>query len=201
MHLNQPIVGMAPTRDRPRLLAGRRRRWHLRLRRRALLRLDRGATLPRRRSSVWRRTRTGRGYWLVAADGGVFQLRRRALPRLGRRHRAQPADRDRRREPSFLSATRVLPGSALEQLPRVAAVDVADERRPDVVPEQLLQALGELRARARAARRARGSRPAGATTRRSAGRRRGAVGRCGSRRRRARGCRCRAATNRPASRR
>ena len=38
-------------------------------------------------------TPTGKGYWLVASDGGVFSLRRRALPRLDRRHAAQPADR------------------------------------------------------------------------------------------------------------
>ena len=38
--LNQPIVGMAATPDGRRLLVGRLRRWHLRLRRRRLLRLD-----------------------------------------------------------------------------------------------------------------------------------------------------------------
>ena len=41
IRLNQPIVGMSATADRPRLLARRTRRRHLRLRRRALLRLDR----------------------------------------------------------------------------------------------------------------------------------------------------------------
>ena len=41
MHLNKPIVGMAATPDGGGLLAGRLRRGHLRLRRRAVLRLDR----------------------------------------------------------------------------------------------------------------------------------------------------------------
>ena len=41
IHLNQPIVGMAATPDRPRLLARRLRRRHLHLRRRRLLRLHR----------------------------------------------------------------------------------------------------------------------------------------------------------------
>ena len=43
MHLNQPVVGIAPHAERPRLLARRVRRRHLQLRRRPVLRVDRRA--------------------------------------------------------------------------------------------------------------------------------------------------------------
>ena len=70
--LNKPIVGMAATPDGRRLLAGRLRRRHLRLRRRRLLRIDRGHQPSTSRSSAWPPTPDGGGYWLVASDGGVF---------------------------------------------------------------------------------------------------------------------------------
>ena len=54
------------------LLAGGRRRRHLQLRRRRLLRLGRLAARSTRRSSAWRPPATARGYWLVASDGGIF---------------------------------------------------------------------------------------------------------------------------------
>ena len=57
---------------RERVLARRRRRRRLLLRQRAVLRLD-GRQAPqraRRRHGV--ATPTGKGYWLVAADGGIF---------------------------------------------------------------------------------------------------------------------------------
>ena len=57
---------------RRRLLAGRQRRRHLRLRRRRLLRVGRRSDVSTRPSWAWRPTPDGRGYWLVAADGGVF---------------------------------------------------------------------------------------------------------------------------------
>ncbi len=44
-------------------------------------------------------TPTGRGYWLVAADGGIFSLRRRPLLRIHRRHHPQPAHRRHGRHP------------------------------------------------------------------------------------------------------
>ena len=70
--LNQPIVGMARTASGHGLLAGRARRRHLQLRRREVLRLDRrDASEPADRRHGARR-RSGRGYWLVASDGGIF---------------------------------------------------------------------------------------------------------------------------------
>ena len=42
LHLNKPVVGMAPTPDGQGLLAGRLRRGDLHLRRHPLLRVDRG---------------------------------------------------------------------------------------------------------------------------------------------------------------
>ena len=53
------------------LLAGRLRRRDLRLRRRRLLRLDRRATLNKPIVGM-AATPDGRGYWLVASDGGIF---------------------------------------------------------------------------------------------------------------------------------
>ena len=70
--LNAPVDGMAATPTRQGLLARRVRRRHLRLRRRALLRLDGQHPPCARRSSAWRRSPSGKGYWLVASDGGVF---------------------------------------------------------------------------------------------------------------------------------
>ena len=61
---------MAATADRPGLLAGGDRRWHLRLRRRRLHGLDRRPPLASR-SWAWPPTPSG-GYWLVAADGAVY---------------------------------------------------------------------------------------------------------------------------------
>ena len=58
--------------DRQGLLARRRRRRRLHLRRRALLRLDRRPCASTSRSSAWPPTPSGRGYWLVASDGGIF---------------------------------------------------------------------------------------------------------------------------------
>ena len=55
------------------LLAGGLRRRHFQLRRRRLLRLDAAirSTSP---SSAWPATPDGRGYWLVASDGGIFSF-------------------------------------------------------------------------------------------------------------------------------
>ena len=55
------------------------------------------AALPRRRSSAWTSTPTGKGYWLVAADGGVFAFGDAHLPRsIGRTALEQPDRRHRR---------------------------------------------------------------------------------------------------------
>ena len=70
--LNKPIVGMAA--DEPTasgLLAGRHRWRHLRLRRRAVLRLDRSIHLNKPIVGM-AATPDGGGYWLVASDGGIF---------------------------------------------------------------------------------------------------------------------------------
>ena len=58
---------------RPGLLAGGLRRRHLQLRRRRVLRLHRRhpSTSP---SSAWPPRPDGRGYWLVASDGGIFSF-------------------------------------------------------------------------------------------------------------------------------
>ena len=53
------------------LLAGGLRRRHLQLRRRPLLRLDRAAALNKPIVGM-AATPDGRGYWLVASDGGIF---------------------------------------------------------------------------------------------------------------------------------
>ena len=65
-----------------------------------LLRLHRRPPRSPRRSSASPDTRSGHGYWLVAADGGVFTLRRRAVLRL---HRRAP------RSPHRSSASRATP--------------------------------------------------------------------------------------------
>ena len=66
-----PIVGIAATPIRQRLLARRSRRRRLHLRRRAVPRLHR-RTRARRTHRRHRRHPSGHGYWLAAADGGVF---------------------------------------------------------------------------------------------------------------------------------
>ena len=84
--------------DRQRLLARRQRRRRLHLRRRRLPRVQAtsGLTSP---SSAWPRTPDGNGYWLVAADGGIFAFGDAAVPRLDRRHPPQQADRRHGRHP------------------------------------------------------------------------------------------------------
>ena len=69
--LNAPVVGMVVDRRRQGLLAGGRGRRGLRLRRRRLLRLD-GRPAAQRAGGRDGRHPDGKGYWLVAADGGVF---------------------------------------------------------------------------------------------------------------------------------
>ena len=70
--LNKPIVGMAATPDGAGYWLVGLRWWHLRLRRRPVLRVDRRHSAEHSRSSAWRRPPTGAGYWLVAPDGGIF---------------------------------------------------------------------------------------------------------------------------------
>ena len=69
INLNQPIVGMAATPQRPRLLARRVRRRHLQLRRRRVPRQHghRRSRPPDRRHGA--HDRTAAGYWLVETDG------------------------------------------------------------------------------------------------------------------------------------
>ena len=71
MHLNAPIVGMASSTRRPRLLVGRLRRRRLQLRRCPVLRVD-GRHPSERAGRGHGGNSTGNGYWLVASDGGVF---------------------------------------------------------------------------------------------------------------------------------
>ena len=74
-HAPQPTRGRhGPDEDRQGLLARRDRRWHLQLRRREVLRLDRRDAPQLRRSWAWRPRTSGKGYWLVAADGGIFSF-------------------------------------------------------------------------------------------------------------------------------
>ena len=72
--LNKPVVGMASTPDGERLLAGRLRRRHLRLRRRRLLRAT-GSMVLNKPIIGMIPGPSGAGYFLVASDGGMFQLR------------------------------------------------------------------------------------------------------------------------------
>ncbi len=58
--------------DRPGLLARRRRRGDLQLRGRRVLRVDRRHDAQHSPSSAWPPRPTGKGYWLVGADGGIF---------------------------------------------------------------------------------------------------------------------------------
>ena len=69
--LNAPVVGMAVTPDRRRLLGGGRRRRGLHLRQRHLLRLD-GLKHLNAPIVGMAAAPTGNGYWLVASDGGIF---------------------------------------------------------------------------------------------------------------------------------
>ena len=62
-----------PSPPRPRLLAGGLRRWHLRLRRRQLLRVDRRHPLNKPIVGM-ASTPDGEGYWMVASDGGIFSF-------------------------------------------------------------------------------------------------------------------------------
>ena len=72
IRLNQPVVGMAADAVGWWVLARRRRRRHLQLRRRALRGLDRRPPpQPAHRRHGARGPAAG-GYWLVAADGGIF---------------------------------------------------------------------------------------------------------------------------------
>ena len=68
----QPGGGHGRHPGRRRLLAGGRRRRHLHLRRRRLLRLGRAASTSTSPSWAWPPTPDGKGYWLVASDGGIF---------------------------------------------------------------------------------------------------------------------------------
>ncbi len=69
--LNAPVVDLAPTPDEPGLLAGRRRRRGLRLRRRRVPGLDGWRPPQQAGGRDGRLARTG-GYRLVASDGGIF---------------------------------------------------------------------------------------------------------------------------------
>ena len=71
LKLNKPIVGMAADSNGQGLLAGRLRRRDLQLRRRRLLRLG-GKPEAQQAGRGHRRHPTGKGYWLVASDGGIF---------------------------------------------------------------------------------------------------------------------------------
>ena len=97
--LNEPVVGIAATPSGQRLLARRRRRWRVHVRRRALLRLDRQVT----RSRADRRHRgdadPGTATGSSRADGGIFTFGdahfygsagQRPLARADRRHRRDP---------------------------------------------------------------------------------------------------------------
>ena len=81
--LNKPVVGHGGHARRRRLLAGGQRRRHLHLRRRRLLRLDRRHDLNKPIVGM-AATPDGRGYWLVASDGGIFTYGDAELLRLGR---------------------------------------------------------------------------------------------------------------------
>ena len=72
--LNQPIVGMAATADRRGLLARRLRRRHLQLRRRRASSARPAASRLNQPIVGMAATPTGKGYWLVAADGGIFSF-------------------------------------------------------------------------------------------------------------------------------
>ncbi len=71
--LNRPVNGMAASPDGGGLLVRGLRRGHLRLRGRRLPRID-GSHCPQRAGGGDGRRPVGGGYWLVAADGGIFSF-------------------------------------------------------------------------------------------------------------------------------
>ena len=79
--LDAPIVAVATCPTGGYFLAARRRR-HLRLRRGAVPRLHGRAAARTRPIVGMAATPSGQGYWLVAADGGIFAFGDAAVPRL-----------------------------------------------------------------------------------------------------------------------
>ena len=92
IHLNQPIVGMATDPHGPRLLARGLRRRDLLLRGCRLLRLDRGVHLNKPIVAMTP-TPDGKGYWLVAADGGIFTFGDAAFYGSGSAPLTEPTER------------------------------------------------------------------------------------------------------------
>ena len=101
--LNAPIVDIAATPDGQGLLAARRRRRHLQLRRRRASTAVTGGIRLNRPVVAMAATPTGHGYWLTASDGGIFSFGdarfygstgASRLNRPDRRHRPDP-DRPR----------------------------------------------------------------------------------------------------------
>ena len=82
MILNKPIVGIAADTRWQRLLAGRLRRRHLQLRRCRVRRF--GGRHERLNQPIvgMAATPDGKGYWLVASDGGIFNYGDAALLRV-----------------------------------------------------------------------------------------------------------------------
>ena len=74
IHLNQPDRRHGARRRRRRLLAGRVRRWHLQLRRRRTSTARPAASTSTSPIVGMAATPDGGGYWLVAADGGIFSF-------------------------------------------------------------------------------------------------------------------------------
>ena len=108
-----PSSAWPPHAGRRRLLARRLRRRHLRLRRRHLLRLHRRPSTLNRPVVGMAPTLDGHGYWLVAADGGIFSVRRRRLLRLARRaDPSQPRRSSAWRPPRTVAATGSWPPTA-----------------------------------------------------------------------------------------
>ncbi len=103
--LNAPIVAMAATAGRQRLLAGGGRRRGVRLRRRRPSRAPTAARRSTGRSSAWPRPRTATATGWCAADGGVFAYGDAGLRGLPRRLAAQPADRRHGRDTRTATAT------------------------------------------------------------------------------------------------
>ncbi len=112
IRLNKPIVGMAATADGQRLLAGGLRRRDLRLRRRRLLRLDRGACTLNKPIVGMAATPDGHGYWLVASDGGIFTYGDAGVLRLDRRPSTSTSPSWAWRPPPTATATGSWPPTA-----------------------------------------------------------------------------------------
>ena len=74
MPLDRPDRGHGRHPRRQGLLVGRLRRRHLRLRRCWLLRIRPGGTPLNQPIVGMAATPDGKGYWLVASDGGIFAL-------------------------------------------------------------------------------------------------------------------------------